>query len=104
MQLLVSMRRRVDFITRVKQFFCFFHSFTTQIQERGAPDISKVLNEGTFRAFLHDSRMYCRKCGYVPQITLDSMKRGEEIDKQNITEKEKLTVYIINEIIRPVEL
>jgi len=51
-----------------------------------------------------DSQMYCKKCGFVPQITLDALKRGEEIDKRNITEKEKLATYMIGEITRPIKL
>lgn len=96
---------KLTFQQKIKQFFCFFHSFTSQIQERGGkPDMAMIEKVGAFRAFMIDSRMYCKKCGFVPQITLDALKRGEEIDKRNITEKEKLATYMIGEITRPIKL
>lgn len=90
--------------TKIKQFLCF-HDYTSPIKERGGqPDTAAIEKVGIFKAFILDSRMYCKKCGHVPQITLDAMRRSEEIDKRNITEKEKLAIYMIGEITRPITL
>lgn len=97
--------RKISRWTRIKQWLCWNHDYTSPIKERGGRlDAQLVIQLGTFKAFVSDSRMYCKKCGYVPQITLDAMKRGEDIDKMNIDNKEKLAIYLIGEISKPTQL
>lgn len=93
-----------ELLTKIRQYLCF-HDFTTDFKERGCVDKAMVAKIGFWKAWVQDNRMYCKKCGHVPEVTIEFLKRCEQIDKEidkDETEEQKLISSFINEILNEI--
>lgn len=90
----------LKYTLKVKQYLCL-HNLTTPFKERGEVDPKMVEEIGAWNAYVLDNRMFCKKCGYIPKVTNRFIATAKEIDKKNLTDKEKMVESIMTSITTP---
>jgi len=98
------------YVSKVEEFLSILwlcrilgsHDNTTPFKERGnKPDPEMIDKIGVWQAWVLDNRMYCKRCGHVPDVTKRFIARCIAMDAEDKTEKEKIVSSLVQEITTP---